>query len=284
MPSLNQGNFIGAAMDSVLQQSYRNLELIVADGGSSDGTIELLKRKHLEDSRLRWFSEKDSGPANALNKAFACASGTIIGWLNSDDLYSEGAIDRALAMFNRNPQWLMLYGHGEHIDQNGHYLNAYPTLPPLTPLDQFAEGCFICQPTVFFRRTQFILLGKLDETLKTAFDFDYWLRAFIKLPGRIGFVEAIQAKSRLHDSCITVKMRRLVALEGLQVLKRHLGITPMHWVLTHVNELLDSCEPVELQYHIDSFVKDVSPFFCDDELLLLQDEIRAVLLPTIQDI
>ncbi len=86
MPSFNQAAFIPAAVESVLSQSYPELELIIADGGSTDGTIEWLKQKCLSDTRLRFFSETDSGPADALNKALKKTRGTIIGWLNSDDL------------------------------------------------------------------------------------------------------------------------------------------------------------------------------------------------------
>jgi hypothetical protein len=111
-------------------------------------------------------------------------------------------------------------------------------LQPSTPISQFAEGCFICQPTVFARRTLWQLLGPLDEQLKAAFDFDYWLRAFAAFPGRIGFVDAVQAHSRLHAGCITVRMRRTVALEGMQVLARHFGGAPKEWLLTYANELL----------------------------------------------
>jgi glycosyltransferase involved in cell wall biosynthesis len=102
MPSLNQAEFIVSAVQSVLSQSYGHLELIVADGGSTDGTLALLQQQQGLDSRLRWMSEPDTGPADALNKALRRARGTIVGWLNSDDLYAEGAIDRAVqALGNR---------------------------------------------------------------------------------------------------------------------------------------------------------------------------------------
>ena len=162
----------------------------------------------------------------------------MVGWLNSDDVFVMGAVRRAVDVLQVNPAWLMVYGHGQHIDSNGRLLSHYPTLPPSTPVTQFAEGCFICQPTVFSRRSMWLLLGKLDESLKAAFDFDYWLRAFLAFPDRIGFVDAVQACSRLHDECITLRLRRTVALEGMQVLARHLGSAPKEWFLTYVNDLL----------------------------------------------
>lgn len=199
MPSFNQANFIAESVESVLSQSYRHLELIVvADGGSTDGTPDWLSQKSRQDPRLKWFSGPDTGPADALNKALKIVRGTLIGWLNSDDLYTPNAIQRAVDALITEPAWLMVYGHGEHIDEHGRFIEAYPTRLPSTPAEEFADRCFICQPTVFFKRSLTVLLGPLDETLKTAFDFDYWLRAFIQIPERIGFIDTAQAKSRLH--------------------------------------------------------------------------------------
>lgn len=257
MPSLNQAAFIPLAVESVLSQYYSNLELIVADGGSTDGTLAWLAAKQVEDSRLVWFSEGDSGPANAINKALSRARGTVIGWLNSDDLYAPGAITRAVEALQSQPGRLMVYGHGQHIDEHGSPLDSYPTLPPSIPLERFADGCFICQPTVFFLRTMFVLLGKLDESLKTAFDFDYWLRAFKSFQYRIGFVDALQAQSRLHGACITLKLRRTVAVEGMKVIARHLGSAPGHWVLTYVDELLANPTGVEPKIHLREHVTEM---------------------------
>ena len=273
MPSLNQARFIRAATDSVLGQDYPNIELIVADGGSEDGTVDLLKAR-AADSRLRWFSSKDSGPAQAINSALAQVRGTVVGWLNSDDVFVMGAVRRAVDALQANQAWLMVYGHGQHIDSDGRLLNNYSTLPPSTPVAQFAEGCFICQPTVFSQRSMWILLGKLDESLKTAFDFDYWLRAFLAFPGRIGFVDAVQACSRLHDECVTLRLRRTVALEGMQVLARHLGSAPKEWFLTYVNELLamplDQRIIRDLRKHVIDTLAEARPWLEQDNLRELE--------------
>lgn len=238
MPSMNQPEFIDEAIASVLSQDYHNIELIVADGGSRRDTLDILARHKRQDQRLRYFSRHDRGPAHALNDAMALVRGTVIGWLNSDDLYAPGAVSRAMEVMAEQPRLLMVYGQGQHIDEHGKPIGTYPTLPPSTPVSKFSEGCFICQPTMFFQRTARILLGTLDEKLKAAFDFEYWLRAFCTFPDRIGFVDEVQAMSRLHNNCITMRMRRTVALEGMQVLARHLGFAPKEWLLTYADELL----------------------------------------------
>lgn len=274
MPSYNQVGFIEAAIRSVLEQDYPNIELIVADGGSDDGTVDLLKALQMNDGRLRWFSRRDSGPSQAINAALDKALGTVVGWLNSDDLYTSGAVRRAVDAFQANPMWLMVYGQGQHIDGNDKRLNNYPTLPPSTSVIRFAEGCFICQPTVFFQRALWVLLGNLDENLKTAFDFDYWLRGFLAFPDRIGFVDALQAYSRLHDGCITLRMRRVVILEGMQVLDRHLGSAPKEWLLTYAEELISGraivSEDISIRDEVLSAVYEATQWMRgrDKELLL----------------
>ena len=236
MPSFQQVAFLPTAMRSVLTQDYDRLELIVADGGSTDGSADILADAARADPRVRWWSEPDGGPAPAINRAMDAARGTLIGWLNSDDLYAPGAIRRATSVLSGPGGPLIAYGHGDHVDRDGAPLGAYPTVPPPVPPPTFSAGCFICQPTVFFRTACRALLGPLDEGLRASFDYDYWLRAFAAFPDRIGFVDAHQASSRLHDDCITQRFRRRVATEGMIVTKRHLGAASPHWLTTYLEE------------------------------------------------
>ena len=278
MPTLNQADFINAAIDSVFGQDYPAIELLVADGGSTDGTLELLKSRQATDSRLRWFSQQDEGPAEAINNALSKARGTIIGWLNSDDLYAPGAVSRAVNCMQLDGGLLMVYGQGQHVNGEGQYLSDYPTLPPSTSIKQFSEGCFICQPTVFFRRTMPLLLGKLDENLKTAFDFDYWLRAFIAFQERIGFVNEVQAYSRLHEACITLRMRRTVALEGMQVLAKYLGHAPKAWLLTYIEEILTrtgaNLASTDVRSDIHTMLDETSDLLSNKDFIAVKEYIR----------
>ena len=237
MPSFNQADFIKQSVECVFDQSYQNVELVVFDGGSSDGSCTILETLSKRYEGLRWRSEADRGPAHALNKALRASRGTIIGWLNSDDLYAPGAIAAAVEFFTHQTDMIMLYGRGQHIDVQGDPLSPYPTRPPTAGLEAFAKGCFICQPTVFFRRTLSTLLGPLNEDLGTTFDYEYWLRAFSAFPQRIGFIDELMASSRLHDACITMRQRQVVALEGVKLCSEILGRSEPHWLTTYFEEM-----------------------------------------------
>jgi hypothetical protein len=241
MPTRNQATFIDGAVRSVLEQPEVD-ELVVADGASTDGTqARLAALAAAYPGRLHWVSEADQGPADAVNRAVARAAGSVIGWLNSDDLYTPGAAARALRAFAAQPERVLVYGEGEHIDEHGERCTRYPTLGPDAPLSAWADGCPVCQPTVFFRRDMFTALGGLDTSLRTAFDYEFWLRVWKANPGGIGFVPEVQARSRLHGGGITLRMREQVAMEGLQVVHRHIGPAPVHWLLTHAGEALARC-------------------------------------------
>jgi GT2 family glycosyltransferase len=238
MPSMNQAAFLGEAVRSVLDQVGPVVELVVMDGGSDDGSQALLvELAAAYPGRLRWASGPDSGPAEAVNEAVRRARASVIGWLNSDDLYAPGAIARAFQHLQQYPERVMVYGHGEHVDGRGTVLERYPTLPPSTALGVWVDGCHICQPTAFFRREAFLGLGGLDAGFRASFDYELWLRLFKAHPRGIGFIDAVQAQSRLHAGSITMRFRERVAFEGLEVIRRHLGPAPAHWLLTHFEEL-----------------------------------------------
>lgn len=279
MPSLNQGLYLPLAVQSVFSQQYPNLELVVADGGSSDGSVAWLSDHAQKDKRLRFISQKDSGPAQALNRALALARGTVIGWLNSDDLYTHGSLVRAVDALLSSDQLLMVYGHGMHVDKRGDVIDRYPTLKPDTPISRFTEGCFICQPTVFFKRSMNILLGPLDETLKTAFDFDYWLRAFKKFPDRIGFIDATQAHSRFYEDTITSRMREQVTVESMRVLHKHLGYTTPNWFLGFIDESQAKQSNMsiteKLAYLFDTF-EIIKPLLSDADAMRITNRLQAL--------
>ncbi len=268
MPSLNQATFIERSIHSVLTQSDALLELIVMDGGSNDGTQAILSRLAQEsDGRLRWQSEADRGPAHAVNKAMAMTQGDVIGWLNADDIYMPDALERAVQTLDAHPEWVMVYGHGQHINECDQVIGDYPTRLPDTPLQAFADGCFICQPTVFLRKDALNRFGGLTESLETAFDFEWWLRFFSQQHEAIGFVDALQAGSRLHSTCITLNQRETVIREGMQVLAQYLGTSPLHWFKTYTDEILADYphgrQIKNIKAYLIKFARSISGYLSD---------------------
>lgn len=280
MPSLNQVQFLEVAVRSVLEQDYPNVELIVADGMSSDGSLELLMQLQTEyGERLRWTSQQDSGAAEALNHAIGQAHGDVVGWLNSDDMYSQGAVSRAMAHFAKHPKHQMVYGEGQHINAVGEVMANYPTKPPSTSLKVFADGSFICQPTMFMRREALAQVGELDASIKTAFDFDLFVRFFKCYPGQIGFVRHVQAFSRLHAACMTQRLRRQVALDGMRVVAREIGTVPEHWFWTHVDEMCASYplgpDAFPLVKQLEAFLKEASAYLKPEVLKGLIERLKT---------
>jgi len=271
MPSLNQAQFISDSINSVFNQiTDFPFELIVMDGGSEDNTDEILKAvsKKYPDS-LRFYIEKDSGPADAINKAIKKAQGGILGWLNSDDLYLPNTINQVVDAYKTNDDLLMLYGYAQHIGENDEDLGFYPTKPPETGFEGFRDSCFICQPTVFFKRELFDEVGYLNESLKTAFDYELWLRIFKDYSYRIGFIPSVLAKSRLHKGNITLSQRELVFKESIQLVARNFQSVPIHWFTTYadefVNDFLRIKSPVDINDHLFGFFEEISGLLNEED-------------------
>jgi glycosyltransferase involved in cell wall biosynthesis len=268
MPTFNSSVYINEALNSVKSKDNR-IEIIIIDSVSSDNTITQVM-EFSKKNKLIWISERDTGPAEALNKGFRLGTSEIIGWLNSDDLYTEGAIDRAMLAFENNPNLVMVYGGGQHVNEAGVFIADYPSLSPKSHIKNFSKGSFICQPTVFFRREVLKNVGFLDEKLKTAFDFDFWLRIFNYYPkSKIGFIEDIQACSRLHSQCLTKRLRETVTIESMDVIHRYLGSAPAHWILTFFDELCQKYPFTEnkssLVDQLKSALTQVKNFMKEDE-------------------
>ena len=242
MPCRNAGRFLEEAIESVLADPTV-LELLIADGGSGDGSLERIERRCRGERRLRLVSRTDHGPADALNRAWPQARGTVIGWLNADDRYTPGAPGRAVAALAAQPQWLMVYGEGEHIDAMGRPLERYPTRGPQVGLAGFRDYCFICQPTVFWRRTLTLLVGPWNPSLRCAFDFEYWLRAFQAVPHRIGHLPELQAQSRVHGATLSATQAGVAVLEATRLQITHLPNPSPHILLAYALEVLEGTTP-----------------------------------------
>ena len=273
MPCRNAGAYLQAAVQSVLTQP-ECLELLVADGGSTDGSFQFLEDLAETDPRLRIVSRSDRGPADALNKAFRAARGTFIGWLNADDVMPPGSLARAVAVLNAHPEWLMVYGEGEEFNEETGLTQRYPTLPASVGLAGFRSHCFICQPAVVFRRSMGVLLGEFDQQWRTAFDFDYWLRAFEAFPHRIGYIPHLQGRTRLHSETITAKQRAQVALEATQLLALHFGGADAKRLHNYALELqlgiAEKPEGDDFATHLQQLFKSARPYLAPAALAQLQ--------------
>lgn len=170
-PSLNQAQYIEDTILSIQNQSYRNFEHIIIDGGSIDGTIEILK-KH---PHLKWISEKDTGQSNAINKGFKMASGEIIAWLNSDDYYEKDIFIEIVKYFTENPDCFFLYGDITYVDMNKKYLYLISG-DRITYENLVRNPDIVRQPSSFWRREIFDTIGYLNEDLHLVMDFDFILR------------------------------------------------------------------------------------------------------------
>jgi glycosyltransferase involved in cell wall biosynthesis len=230
-PSYNQGHYIEETIQSVLNQDYPHLEYLVVDGGSSDNTVDILKKY---EGRLTWISEKDRGQADAINKGFQMAKGEIVAWLNSDDTYLPGAVHTSVRYFEAHPEAGMLYGEGYHIDADGEIIERYYTEP--FDYQRLSEVCFICQPTVFLRAEVIRAVGPLDVGLDYCMDYEYWMRIAKRF--RIGYLGTPLANSRLHLDTKTLSRRVEVHRETLQMVKRHYGQVPLRWINAYAHVYL----------------------------------------------
>lgn len=206
-PSFNQGRYIQATIESVLQQDYTHIQYLVIDGGSTDNTVELLKT--CADPRLVWISEKDSGQSSALNKGLRRAQGDYLTYLNSDDLLLPGVISQIVNHFQQNPQIDLVFGDGKYIDPNNKTLIAYQS----APFDLAAcvlDAQKFAQPGTFWRRKVTEKIGFFDENLHYRMDYDYWLRAAFA-GFRLQYLPGERAAYRLHDESKTVVRRTVFA-------------------------------------------------------------------------
>lgn len=172
-PSFNHAAYLDATIRSVLDQQYPSLQYVVMDGGSTDGTVDLLRRY---DDRLTWSSKKDAGQADAIRKGFVRCTGEIIGWLNSDDTLKPGSLLAAARFLRDHPDIALVYGDAEFIRPDGSYLCPCANTEPFSRHRLLHYSDYIVQPAAFFRRSAYESVGGLDPSLHFAMDYDLWLK------------------------------------------------------------------------------------------------------------
>jgi glycosyltransferase involved in cell wall biosynthesis len=236
-PSFNQADFLARTARSILSQSGEfTLQWIIIDGGSTDGSAAFLSS--IDDPRVKWISEPDRGQSHAINKGMLLADGDIVAWLNSDDLYTAGALQTVADAFARNAgaQWLV--GRYEIIDATDRVIRRSIVRYKDRGLRNYRyrkllRENFISQPSVFWRRDFGQQIGPLDETLHWSMDYDLWLRMGRQSDPLI--IPEVLSQFRLHGQSKSGKVDRRQFDEQYRVAGRYLGNDHLSRIIHRIN-------------------------------------------------
>ena len=199
-PSYKQARYLESTIRSVLDQDYPHIEYIVIDGGSTDGSVEILRR--YSERLAGWVSEKDRGQTDAINKGFARARGEILAWLNSDDTYEPHAIREAVKFLQERPEVGLVYGDANFIDENGGVIGRFPAAQ--TDYRRLRQGyVHIPQQAAFWRADLWRKVAPLDPSFYFAMDYDLWVRLAALAP--LLFTPRVWANFRLHSQGKTIR-------------------------------------------------------------------------------
>lgn len=214
-PTLNQGRYIEATLRSIRAQSYRNLEHIVVDGGSTDETLDVL-RAYEGTYRMRWMSGPDAGMYDAINKGLKLASGDILAYLNSDDQYLPWSVELAVDALAGDHTLGLVYGHAVRIDDD---IGTTPWLQPGWSTGAVAASGSIIQPTVFWRRNAMGDRDGFDRSLRYIGDLDMWLT--IAPSANFTRIDEFMAIDHRHAEALSVAGRSAMLAESGPVRARH---------------------------------------------------------------
>lgn len=231
IPSYNMAQFIEETIQSILNQNYSNFECIVIDGGSNNGTLDILRKY---ENQTVWVSEKDSGQSDAINKGLKRASGDIFAYINADDAYEEGCFQKVADYFEKNPTVKWLYGKCRIINENGVEIHK-----PITYYKYFWQRRysynrllvldFIAQPAVFWRRELTDEIGLFDVNRHLVMEYEYWLRAGVKYSP--GFIDDYLARFRLHPYSKSATRFSTAAREALSVARKYASAKKRNFLL-----------------------------------------------------
>jgi len=178
VPSFNQAEFLGATLDSIFGQKYLPHEVLVMDGASTDGSVDVIKKYATQFPTLRWVSEPDNGPADAVNKGLERVTGEVIGIQSSDDIYYPGAFQAAVDVFAKHPDCGLVYGDLDRIDAQNNFLYEQ-RFPDFSWEAYFGISCSIIQSSIFFRTEVAKDAGGWNGEIYSC-DLDYWLRLLFR--------------------------------------------------------------------------------------------------------
>lgn len=233
IPSYNQSEYLEESITSILNQDYPNTEIVVVDGGSTDESIDIIKR--YESYLSYWVSEKDKGQSDAIQKGFSRCTGDIFCWLCSDDIYKKGTFWIVAGSFLNSPDLDVLYGDTEYLYPNGEtVVKERISYDYSTMLYAFN---LIPQPSSFFSRTAYERSGRIDTSLNFAMDYDLFLRMGRNV--KIKNTPFVLSQYRIHKKSKTSSQRKMFDDEWKKVrekiLDRKLNISDkLKWYIYHV--------------------------------------------------
>lgn len=230
-PSFNQVRYVRKTLNSISMQSVQPIEHIIYDGGSTDGTLDILRDYAQKCPNVILEIGKDKGQANAINLGFARARGDVIAWLNTDDWYvSRDVISDVMDFFSKNPGIDLWYGRGDFVSETGEFLReAFINTDSSDLKNRFINSVGILQPALFMRRSVFADIGPLIENMTFAFDYEYWVRAVFS-GKKFFFVDKKICEATLHSNSITMSQRDKSIMEGALVVKKYYGFASYQWI------------------------------------------------------
>ena len=232
IPSLNKGDFIEETIASINDQNYRNIEIIVIDGGSNDKTIQILRR--YRKAFAHCISEPDNGQSEAINKGVALAKGDIVGWLNADDLLYPDGIESIVKGFKNHQSAGLVYGGGSKIDIDGKIVKDIPYRAVDRRL--LKQLYYMLQPSMYFKRKTFLDVGGVAVNYHLAMDWDLVLKVS-KVADLVAVPQKI-AKLRMYDGTKTSAGGLKTYQEIADIGRRHNGITDVNYISYHARKFL----------------------------------------------
>ncbi len=232
-PSFQQSTFLRDCVESVVRQHYAALEYLVVDGGSTDGSVDILNGL---GRRLKWQSEPDGGQADAINKGLRRTAGEIVGFLNSDDILRPGAVASAARALQVHPEVDVVYGRASIIDAVGRVLRPFPTRP--FDREVFVQHCFISQPAAFWRRSLHDRFGDFSTDFDHTLDYEFWIRV-MRGGAKFLFVDEEWACAREHADAKSQRLRGEIFRQIRDLQLRHLGYCGRNWWEQYLRYLRD---------------------------------------------
>ena len=225
---LNAGSHIQQALSSVASQTWRDVEHIVIDGGSTDCTLQIIQEAAETNRNLRWNSDADNGISDAMNKGLATATGDVVGFLHADDFYTDTTVlEKVAELFSAQPGVEWLTGGMHHVDDNGNVMKNFPVRQ--WSYRRLLRGNILFHPATFVRRCVFEEIGGFDTRLNYAMDYDLWLRMGKKSAPYL--LNQPLASFRIHPDSLSVQMINAAFLEEFKVRWRYLQGKPMQKLL-----------------------------------------------------